>query len=156
MLTINGTFLFAAISFLVFLFIIKIILFQPITKVIEERNKFYAKNSKMENDSKEKSKALLDEKANTLQETRNKASNILKTANDEAKKESELKIEEAKKEVKEKIEKNQEKLNKEKTDTKNEIKNEVSNIVRTLSTKILGEEIEINLEEERINQYLNI
>ena len=64
LMQIDGTIIFVIISFLIFLFIIKKILFQPITKVIDERNKFYAKNSKIENDSKEKSKAYYQKATN--------------------------------------------------------------------------------------------
>ena len=110
MLTIDGTLLFAIISFLIFLFIIKSILFHPITKVIEEREKFYAKNSKMETESKEKSKALLEEKENLLNDARKEASNILSSTNEEAKKQSEEVLKEAKKEAQEKIEQNQNQL----------------------------------------------
>ena len=52
LMQIDGTFVFVVISFLIFLFIIKAILFNPITKVIEERNKFYDKNANTEKSSK--------------------------------------------------------------------------------------------------------
>ena len=61
LMQIDGTFLFVVISFLIFLFIIKKILFQPITTVIEQRDKFYAKNLKTETETKEKSKLLTEE-----------------------------------------------------------------------------------------------
>ncbi|MBQ8636181.1 ATP synthase F0 subunit B [bacterium] len=156
LMQIDGTFLFVVISFLIFLFIIKKILFQPITKVIDERNNFYAKNLKMETESKEKAKNLLIEKEEKIQQTRNEASNILKETNEQAKKESELKIKEAKKEAANKIEENQNNLNQEQFNTKCEIKTEISNIVKSMISKVLGEETEINLEEERINKYLKI
>ena len=70
LMQIDGTFIFVAISFLIFLFIIKAILYRPITKVLDERNKFYEKNSKMELQSKEKSKNLLNEKEEMLKNAR--------------------------------------------------------------------------------------
>ena len=156
MLTINGTFLFAIISFLIFLFVIKAILFHPITKVIEEREKFYAKNSKMELELKEKSKALLDEKQALLNESRKEASEILSLANQEAKKQSEETLKEVKVQALNKIEQNQTELNEEKKIAKIEIKNEVTNIVNSIMSKILKTDVEIKLEEEKINQYLKI
>ncbi|MBR5305029.1 MAG: F0F1 ATP synthase subunit B [Candidatus Gastranaerophilales bacterium] len=156
MLAINGTFLFAVISFLIFLFIIKAILFHPITKVIEEREKFYAKNLKTEFDSKEKSKALLEEKERLLSEARKEASNILSETNETAKKQSEEILKEVKAQTIDKIEQNQNELNEETKMAKIEIKNEVTNIVGSIISKVLKTDVEINLEEEKINQYLKI
>lgn len=156
LMQIDGTIIFVIISFLIFLFIIKKILFQPITKVIDERNKFYAKNSKIENDSKEKSKALLAQKETMLNEARIEASDILSKTNEEAKKESESTIKKAKKEALDKIEENQNTLNQEKINAKTEIKNEINNIVQSIVTKILGEETQVNIEENKINQYLKL
>jgi len=156
MLTINGTFLFAIISFLIFLFIIKIILFQPITKVINEREKFYAKNSKMETESKEKSKGLLKQKEELLNATRLEATNLLKETKAKAKAKSESILKELKTEGLNKIEANQNTLNEEQYNAKIEIKKEMKNIIQSIVSKILGENSEIDLEEEKINQYLNI
>jgi len=156
MLTINGTFLFAIISFLIFLFIIKIILFQPITKVINEREKFYAKNSKMETESKEKSKGLLKQKEELLNATRLEATNLLKETKAKAKAKSESILKELKTEGLNKIEANQNTLNEEQYNAKIEIKKEMKNIIQSIVSKILGENSEIDLEEEKINQYLKI
>ena len=156
MLSINGTFIFAVISFLIFLFAIKAILFHPITKVLDEREKFYAKNLKMQTESKEKSKALLDEKEALLNESRKEASNILSSTNEKAKVASEEILKEVKKETLEKIEQNQKQLNEEKIIAKNEIKNEITNIVQLIVSKILKTEVEVSLEEEKINKYLKI
>ena len=80
----------------------------------------------------------------------------MKKTNEKAKNESELKIKEAKKIATNKIEENQNTLNQEHINAKHEIKTEVSNIVKSLISKVLGEETDINLEEERINKYLKI
>ena len=156
MLAIDGTIIFVIISFLIFLLLIKLILFQPITKVIDERGKFYAKNSKMESESKEKSKALLEQKESMLNEARVEATNILSSTNEEAKNKSEEILKEAKKEALDKIEQNQNQLNEEQKTAKLEIKNEITNIVKSIISKILKTDIEVNLEEEKINQYLKI
>ncbi len=156
LMQIDGTFLFVVISFLIFLFIIKAILFEPMTKVIEERQKFFAKNTKMEMESKEKSKALLEEKENLLSETRSEASNILKEASKQAKEEGELILKETKKERINKIEENQNALNQERETAKIEAKAEITNIVKSIVSKILDEEVEINLDDERINKHLNV
>lgn len=156
MLAIDGTIIFVIISFLIFLFIIKMILFHPITKVISEREKFYAKNSQMETNSKEKSKALLEEKETKLNEARKEATSILNSTSEKNKKENETILKKAKKEALDKIEQNQNALNEEKQNAKTEIKNEVQNIVKSIISKVTGIETDINIKEEKINQYLKI
>ena len=156
LMQIDGTFIFAAISFLIFLFVIKAILYRPITKVIEERNKFYEKNSKMEAETKEKSKLLIEEKEETLRQTKAQASEILKEAVDDAKQKKEIEIKEAKKSALEKIEQNQNLLFEEQSQAKNEIKTEIANIVNSVASKVLGQEVNFEIDENKINQHLKI
>ena len=153
---IDGTFLFAAISFLIFLVIIKFILFNPITKVLEERENFYAKNSKMKNESNEKTKALLEEKEIALKKSREEANEIIKEANLSAKLENEFQIKEAKKEANRNLDEHNLKLNEQSASVKQELKQEVSNFVSLMVSKILKEEITVNVDEEKIKKHLKI
>ena len=156
LMQIDGTILFVIISFLIFLFLLKTILFSPITKVIEERDKFYAKNSKMESESKEKSKALLEQKEAALNETRLEASSILATANEKAKIKAQNLISEAKKQANDEIEQNQNKLYEESKIAKFETKTQVNDIVSSIVTQVLGEETRVELQDDEINRYLKI
>ena len=156
LMQIDGTFIFVVISFLIFLFIIKAILFNPITKILDEREKFYAKNTKMETESKEKTFALIEQKENALKESRFEASKIIKETSKEANNKNINVIKETKKEIQEKIEKNKEELDLAKLNTKKELKNEISSFVSSIVSKILNDNIAIQIEEEKINKYLNI
>ena len=156
LMQIDGTFLFAAISFLIFLVIIKFILFNPITKVLEERENFYAKNSKMKNESNEKTKALLEEKEIALKKSREEANEIIKEANLSAKLENEFQIKEAKKEANRNLDEHNLKLNEQSASVKQELKQEVSNFVSLMVSKILKEEITVNVDEEKIKKHLKI
>ena len=156
LMQIDGTFLFAAISFLIFLVIIKFILFNPITKVLEERENFYAKNSKMKNESSEKTKALLEEKEIALKKSREEANEIIKEANLNAKLENEFQIKEAKKEANRNLDEHNLKLNEQSASVKQELKQEVSNFVSLIVSKILKEEITVNVDEEKIKKHLKI
>ncbi len=156
LMQIDGTFIFVVISFLIFLFIIKTILFNPINKVIDERTNFYTKNSKMETESKEKSQTLLEQKNQALKTSRQEATNIVKSALEEAKEKNSKKIKQAKKEVQTLIEKNKNKLEEVKKQTKQEVKSELNYIVKSMVSKVLGKETNVNLDDEKINKYLNI
>ena len=156
LMQIDGTFIFVVISFLIFLFIIKTILFNPITKILDEREKFYAKNTKMETESKEKTSALINEKEKALKESRLEASQIIKETSKKANDENIKIIKETKKEIQEKIEKNKEELETAKENSKKELKNEISSFVSSIVSKVLNDNITVQIEEERINKHLNI
>ena len=149
LMQIDGTFVFVIISFLIFLLIIKAILYRPFTKIMDDRNSFYQKNSKMEAESKEKTKTLLKQKEDTLNEAKQDALNIIKQASHEAKIKS-------KKELKDKIEKNKNDLIIEANQAKQELKTEINSLVKSIVSKVLKQDVDIQLEEEKINQYLNI
>ncbi len=156
LMQIDGTFIFVVISFIIFLLIIKAILFNPITKIIDERNGFYAKNLKMETESKEKSRALLDEKERALKTSRKEASDIIKNITQEAKEQSALKIKQVKQEASSLIDENKAQLDELSKQAKIEAKNELNSIVQSMVSRVLNEEVCVNLSDEKINQYLNI
>ena len=156
LMQIDGTFIFVVISFLIFLFIIKAILFMPITKVLAERENFYAKNSKMEAESKEKSHALLEEKESALQKSRQEAGNIIKETSKTAREQSAEAIKETKKEIQQEIEKNKSNLESEYQNSKRELRGEISGFVSSIVSKVLNENISIETDENEINKYLNI
>ncbi len=156
LMQIDGTFIFVVISFIIFFFIIKSLLFVPISQIIEQREQFYAQKTQEQKDFKDKTKALIDEKESTIQETRNKASNILKEISKNTTDENEARINRIKKNAYVRVEENQQDLENQKSEVKQEVKSELEDIVKAMASKVVGEEIEISLEEEKIKQYLNI
>lgn len=155
MLSIDGTIIFVIISFLIFLFIIKAILFEPITRILKERENFYDKNSKMENEAREKSKALLNEKGVHLNASRAQACEILKEAKEKSKQKNEAIIKEVKQKAVLKLEENEQILAQEIQNAKYEIKQEMEAIVKTIVYKIMRKVVEIKLDEKNIDEYLN-
>jgi len=123
---------------------------------MDEREKFYQKNSKMEYESKEKSKALLNQKELALKEARKEAADLTKKTTKEAKDDAALKIKQAKSEVQALIEKNKEKLTCENKAAKAEIKKEVNSMVESIISKILNREISVNIDDSKIEEYLKI
>ena len=156
LMQIDGTFIFVVISFIIFLLIIKAVLLNPISKVIDERNSFYAKNSKMETESKEKSRALLQDKEKALKNSRKEASEIIKKVTQEAKEQSSVKIKQAKEQTALLADENKAKLDELSKQAKIEAKNELNSIVQSMVLRVLCEEVSVNLSDEKINQYLNI
>lgn len=156
LMQIDGTFIFVIISFLIFLFIIKSILYTPITKVLAERENFYNKNSKMELESKEKTKTLISDKEEKLKQSKLEATSLIKETGKIAKDLSEKKINEAKNEVKAQNDKKAQELTEENKNVKLEIKKDVSSFVSLIVSKVLNENVEINVDDTEINKYLKV
>ena len=156
MLDTNLTFIFVVVSFIIFFFIIKAILFAPISKIIDEREEFYAQQANECKNLKEKTKTLMEEKDKAIKETRNKASGILKEISINTTNENEARINRIKKQAYVKVDENQQDLDNQKTEVKKEVKSDIEGIVKIMMSKVIGEDVEISLEEERINKYLNI
>ncbi len=156
LMQLDGTFVFVVISFLIFLFIIKTLLYRPITGAIDEREKFLAKNSQIEKECKEKSIALVEDKERRIKQARNEAGEHIKEVSTEAKEKCAVIIKKTKKEIKEAIEENRKNLEESSHNSKIDLKSEVSGFVALIVSKILNEQTEVSIEEDRINKYLKI
>jgi len=156
LMQIDGTFIFVVISFLIFLLLINLILYRPISKVIENREKLYEKNAKTEADSKQKAKDLIADKDRKIKSSRAEAGEIIKTVSQKAKNDGEKLIKQTKKEVQKELEENKQVLIQQSIESKKELKGEIRGFVQSIVSKILNEEVEINIEESKIEEYLKI
>ena len=156
LMQIDGTFIFVAISFIIFMFIMKAILFYPVVKTLDERQSFYSKNEKMKNESKEKTKNLIEQKNETLAKTKEDASKLLKETLEGAKRESNIELKRVKQYVKDESARNKEELLKEQKQAKEEIKTQMSVFVNAVISKLTGENTNITVTDEALKPHLNI
>ena len=156
LIQIDGTFIFVVISFLIFLVNIKQILYKPFTKAIDEREKFYEKNSKTENNSKQKAKDLILERDKKIKSSRMQAGEIIKKTSLEAIKQSENLVKQTKKELQKELEANKAELQEMSINSKKELKNEMNGFVKLIVSKILNEDVDVDIEESKIEEYLKI
>ena len=156
LMQIDGTFIFVAISFIIFMFIMKAILFHPVVKTLDERQSFYSKNEKMKNESKEKTKNLIEQKNETLAKTKEDASKLLKETLEGAKRESNIELKRVKQYVKDESARNKEELLKEQKQAKEEIKAQMSVFVNAVISKLTGENTNITVSDEDLKSHLNI
>ena len=156
LMQIDGTFVFVVISFLIFLLIIKFILFHPFTKIIDERGKFIDKNLKTEQESKKKAHDLIVERDRKIKTSRAEAGEIIKQTSQKAQNDGEKLIKSTKIEVQKQLEDSKNALEQESKTSKNELKNEVRSFVQNIVEKILNEKVDISIEQEKIEEYLKI
>ncbi len=140
LLEFDGTFIFALISFIIFVLIMNVILYRPITKIMEERQKFYDKNKKTVMESKKKAEDILREKQDKILSAKLEAANILQNTQDKIKSNRETALNKKKDEVKVLLSSNETKMAEEKNRVKEELQNEVDTFVKMAVSKVLDGE----------------
>lgn len=83
----NATFLISAISFIVFTFLMNLILYKPLEKVVNEREELINGNYNNAEKNKEKTKSLLDIVAEKLAKSKSDAKALISLKRQEAEKE---------------------------------------------------------------------
>ena len=147
LLEFDGTFIFATLSFIVFVLIMNVILYRPITKIMEERQKFYDKNKSTVLESKRKAEEVLENKEKEILDAKLKASDILQTTQNKIKENRENTLKNKKEEVLAKIKSNNAALDNDKKQAKEDLKKEVETYVKMTVSKVLDSEIQdINID----------
>lgn len=156
LMQIDGTFVVAFVSFLIFLFLIKVILYQPISFIKNKRENYLRQNNLLIDEQIQKAKALLDEKEQKLKETKKEANEQFANEIEAVKKLSLNSLNQAQTEANKLIETNKNKLDKQVVIIQNEIKEEMNSIITSIVSKVLRQNIEIKADDDKINKYLNI
>ena len=147
LLEFDGTFIFATLSFIVFVLIMNVILYRPITKIMEERQKFYDKNKSTVLESKRKAEEVLENKEKEILDAKLKASDILQTTQNKINENRENTLKNKKEEVLAKIKSNNAALDNDKKQAKEDLKKEVETYVKMTVSKVLDSEIQdINID----------
>ena len=147
LLEFDGTFIFATLSFIVFVLIMNVILYRPITKIMEERQKFYDKNKSTVLESKRKAEEVLENKEKEILDAKLKASDILQTTQNKIKENRENTLKNKKEEVLAKIKSNNAALDNDKKQAKEDLRKEDETSVKMTVSKVLDSEIQdINID----------
>ena len=126
------------------------------TKIIDEREKFLEKNLKTETESNQKAQDLILDRDRKIKSSRAEAGEIIKETSTKTKNDCEKLIKATKKEIQREIEENRIALTQSSIDSKKELKSEVRGFVKSIVSKILNEEVEVDIEESKIEEYLKI
>lgn len=141
----NATFLIAMISFILFIIIMNKILYRPILSIISERQDYIDKNNSAAMNSKNMTKDILDDKEKRLNEaaveSKKLISNRVMTENNNAAKLTE----EAKKQSLSDINSAKEELQNEANEAREVLKGNIRDLAENISSKILGENVTIEV-----------
>ncbi len=155
MLEFNATFLVSMISFIVFIIIMNAIFYKPILGVIEEREKFINDHYNDAKNSKDKAQSLLEQKEKRLNDTLSESKKIVSDKVNEANEKAKSITDNAKADSENKIQSAKQELHIKETQTADALKNNVKDLAETISSKILGENITIdNIDYDYVNKVL--
>ena len=152
----NATFLVSAISFLVFTFIMNLIFYKPLEKIINERQSLIDGNYAEAENSKKTAATIRSERERKLGDTLKESKKIISDKVNEANNNSKTLTGEAKTYSAEQINSAKSNLNDEALKTSEEMKLRVKDLAEILSAKVLGTHTTItNNDTDLINRILN-
>ncbi len=152
----NATFLVSAISFLVFTFIMNLIFYKPLEKIINERQSIIDGSFAEAEASKKAAGSIRLEREQKLSETLKQSKKIISDKVNEANNNSKSLTGEAKNFSQQQINSAKENLNNEAGKTSEELKLRVKDLAEIISAKVLGAETQItNNDTDLINRILN-
>ena len=137
----NATFLIAAISFIVFVFIMNQILYKPMAKIVQMREKYISDNENAANEATTNANALIDDKNEKTKNANQEAGKIIAEAANNAKEQRTQLVNDAQINFRNQIEENKKHLSDEKNNVKNSMAGNTQELASSIISKIIGREI---------------
>lgn len=137
LLQIDATFIFVFVSFVVFVFLMNLICYKPLTILIKKREGLLYKNKETVDETNNKKAQIVENMKKELSNAEFEGSNILKETSNKNKKEKEEAILNKKEEIFNNIQDFENKMNTSSIEAKNILKTEVEEYVKMTVSKIL-------------------
>jgi len=145
----NGTFIVAFISFIAFTFIMNIILYKPISDIVQKRKNIVDKNYEDANKNSIKKDEVLQEREDKLAKATEDAKAIVAEKTNEVNDKKEEITSKAKAEAQKNIDAYNVYYTNATADAKDFLRKEVVSLAQSISDKFLGESEKINEEENK-------
>ena len=152
----NLTLLVSAISFIVFMGLMNAILYQPILKIIDERNGFIDSNLEEARNTRDKASIIIDEKNKKIKDAHKSAKETIAAGVESAKQNKSKQITDAITTTKQKIEEEKSTLMHSCNEAKNVLKSNVVDLAKDISEKLLGQSVDnIEYNQELVDEAIN-
>ncbi len=138
---INATILISAISFLVFIFIMNKILYQPVLDIMEKRKNYIEANKTEAQNHKQKAEGLIADKNAKIADAQKKSRDIVAAKTDALKEEKTKILNDARTGAATYFSEEKQSLVQQKEQTAANMKFDVADIANRLTTKLMGEGI---------------
>lgn len=151
----NATFLATIISFITFVLLMKTILYDPMYKIVQERNSYFEENDKITNENKLKVQELTDKKNELVENARKDAKQQYVEAISKINEQKRQKIEDAQNQIVQELEADREALKNVSNTTKDALKYKMTDLANDIVEKILGYRPNIqSFDENAVNNIL--
>lgn len=151
----NATFLATIISFITFVLLMKAILYDPMYKIVQERNSYFEENDKITNENKLKVQELTDKKNELVENARKDAKQQYVEAISKINEQKRQKIEDAQNQIVQELEADREALKNVSNTTKDALKYKMTDLANDIVEKILGYRPNIqSFDENAVNNIL--
>ena len=137
LLQIDATFIFVFVSFLVFVFLMNLICYKPLTMLIKKREGLLYKNKETDDETNNKKAQIVENMKKELSNAEFEGSNILKETSNKNKKEKAEAILNKKEEILDNMKNFETNISNSSVEVKNILKTEVEDYVKMMVSKIL-------------------
>ena len=137
LLQIDATFIFVFASFVVFVFLMNLICYKPLTMLIKKREGLLYKNKETVDETNNKKAQIVENMKKELSNAEFEGSNILKETSNKNKKEKEEAILNKKEEILDNMKNFETNISNSSVEVKNILKTEVEDYVKMMVSKIL-------------------
>ncbi len=152
----NATLIVSAISFIVFIFVMNTILYNPILKVIQEREDFIDANLGESTSLADKAKAILLDKESKLKDAHKLAKQSIALGIDSSKKDASNTLNSAISSSKDKVDQEKNRLSNEEGDAKYKLTQNVAELAKSITEKLLGQQVQdFEFNQEVVDEALN-
>ena len=151
----NGTFLIAAISFIIFTLLMNKILYKPINDIIEKRDRLFDNNKAEVNNHNENENKCIKQHNEQLQKANQNANEIILDGKDKLKTQKNEEIKNKKNEISDKFINVKNALVNQKSDIYKNVREDVKSLSNYIAAKILGENVDnVSLDENKIDEVM--
>ncbi|NLM05013.1 MAG: F0F1 ATP synthase subunit B, partial [Clostridiales bacterium] len=146
----NFTFFIQIVNTLILFFVLKRILFKPVTEFMDKRTQGIENAIQEAEDKKQESDRLKDEYEQKIQDIQLERNKIIEEATQKARIKTDEILEIANEEAKQIIEKAKNEIDREKQKMMNELKDEISTLALLAASKVIEKDLDSNTHEQMI------
>jgi len=151
----NFTFFIQIVNTLILFFVLKRILFKPVTEFMDKRTQGIENAIQEAEDKKQESDRLKDEYEQKIQDIQLERNKIIEEATQKARIKTDEILEIANEEAKQIIEKAKNEIDREKQKMMNELKDEISTLALLAASKVIEKDLDSNTHEQMIQQFID-
>lgn len=153
---INATILVSTISFIVFIFIMNAILYQPVIQIMEKRQKYIDDNKDEAKQHREKALELVETRNNKIADAQRKSRDIVAAKADSLKEEKARVLNDTKTSVGAYFDEQKQNLANQKEQALKNMRADVADLANRLTTKLMGEGVSFDpLSEQEVEEVMN-